>query len=285
MPSTAMASSSMSSTTVQSISDILVDIYNSTDGIRSLSISSPPPLFQFGSNVANLPLALHTLSDDDFDENLLESLKSLNDYLKRIHATIGPHLSVQFLDDFARGLGRCIGLVAEAWVHAPEDARSKLGFLHREMLKGVIFEGEIVEVSAEEEPVVVDVVGEEVLDLEGLAAKVKTAEDGEALIKTLMELEVLIRNGLVETEDEESVGVVVSALVGRLGGVREEGRIKILMLLKMLATKNALYEVSSISYFLLLLIFCELQKHEISQNMQICLNSQNFHPSDIVLNS
>lgn len=256
MPFAAIASSSMTSTTIQSISDILADIQNSTDEIRFLSISSPPPLVQFGFHVAKLPLALHTLNDDDdSNENLLQSLKSLNDHLKRIQAAIGPQLSDESLDDFARGLGRCIGLVAQTWEHIPEDARSRIGILHREMMKGVFIEGEIVEV--EEEPVV----REEVLDLESLVAKVKTAEEGDdLLIKWLTELEVLIGDGLVETEVQENVGLAVSALVGRLGGVKEEERVKILLLLNMLATKNDLFKVSSISYFLLLLIFCELQK-------------------------
>lgn len=78
------------------------------------------------------------------------------------------------------------------------------------------------------------------LDLEGVVVHVKGAREEEGLLVALEELEGLIQGDMVA----EEFGVnVVAVLLDRLGSVEKENRLKILSLLRSLASQNDMIKV------------------------------------------
>ncbi|XP_072983026.1 U-box domain-containing protein 44-like [Typha latifolia] len=204
-------------------SDLLSDLDSSAHEI--LALDSPHPLF--AALISRLDPVLESLRQNEVsDWQIYDALESLESELGRARAVLtspsGSTVTAQDLEISIRGIGRCLGLVVDAWVDAPEEIRERADELRREMVT-VTFGGRMV-----------DRGGDVVVDAEDLVVRVKKGDAGELGV-VVSEIGGLIGEGFLV---EEEGGRLIPALLNRLSSAKCDNRVKIITVLRSFAVSS-----------------------------------------------
>lgn len=128
-------------------------------------------------------------------------------------------LAARLLDGAARNLARGVRVLAGAWADAPANIRSEMEALQMELMEAR-FQGPAS-----------DKGGGTYVDTEDLVVRIKNGEEDELWV-VISEIEVLLGEGLVWEEG----GRLISALLNRLASAKSANRLKMIPVLRSLAS-------------------------------------------------
>uniref|UniRef100_A0A1D1XE42 Putative U-box domain-containing protein 42 n=1 Tax=Anthurium amnicola TaxID=1678845 RepID=A0A1D1XE42_9ARAE len=258
----------------RSSEDLLDAISASADQVVSLARAPPGGspagvlLSQFAPLLERVPPILRQLLSHEPDEAAAlprSAAESIAARLGRVRALADnagssgmvPALAARFVEGAARDLGRFLGLVLLASSDAPAEVREAASALQRELM-AARFDPPVPSPSTTttpqrwQLPTKPDGV---VLDLEDVVVRIKTGGEEEELGAALEDLGGIISGGMVW----EDGGSIVAVLMNRLGSAKKGNRVRIILLLRSLASqsegnKEKMADVGSLSIIMRSLI-------------------------------
>ncbi|XP_042394043.1 U-box domain-containing protein 44-like isoform X1 [Zingiber officinale] len=198
------------------------------------------PMFVFSFLVARINPVLQSLLllQQEVGElpdasSRVSALESLGAELRRARSLAGrassagassyaASVAVRLVEGAARCLGRGLLVLAGAWADAPVEIRTEMDALRGEMMEAR-FDGPIEEVGG----------GPALGDAEDLVVRIKNADEDELWV-VLFEIVVLTEEGFVGEEG----GTLIPALLNRLTVTKGENRVKMIEVLRKLASHS-----------------------------------------------
>nr|QSQ68559.1 hypothetical protein PY_004865 [Puya raimondii] len=191
---------------------------------ETLAAASAAPLF--ASLIGGLNPVLQSIQQSQPDVGALGAVESLGPEIRRARAVLrscgASAVRARLLEDAARGVGRGLGRVIEAWGEAPAEIRAEMERLRKEMVD-VRFGDQLKGKQ-----------GEIVADADDLVVRIKNGDEDELGV-VLSEIGILMEEGFLVVGEG---GSLIPALLNRLGSAKSGNRVKIILALRSLAARG-----------------------------------------------